>query len=178
MRIGTRIVFLIAAIVACGMPGKSFGATPFACTLEWNPSIGTDVTGYAIYYGISGSTVTNRADFGSATTGTIDDLTAATDYFFYGVAYDSSLLESDPSNIVPYTTPIMSSVRLNVVAGNMSVSFNVAPGTACHVEYTDTLSPANWQVLTSTQGDSSGVVTVSDSISGTTSTRFYRAVIP
>jgi hypothetical protein len=69
-------------------------------------------------------------------------------------------------------------VQLAQVAnGAMNLAFHVAPGAACHVEYTDTLTPPAWNILTTATGDSNGLVAISDPIVPG-HTRFYRAVVP
>lgn len=159
---------------------KSFAATP-ACllTLEWQSSPDPTVTGYALYYGETGGPLTNRVDVGSATSTVMNGLTASTAYSFYVVAYNASHVESDPSNLFLYTAQALSAVKLSQSpGGGMSVSFEVAPGGACHVEYTDTLMPPNWQLLTAATGDSNGVVNVMDAAVAPGGSRFYRAVVP
>jgi hypothetical protein len=158
----------------------TFAATP-ACLvkLAWQSSADRSVTGYALYYGATGGPFTNRLDVGMATTAVISNLTASATYSFCVVAYDGNYGESDPSNILHYTAQAVSSLNLSRTQGSgMSVSFNVAPGAACHVEYTDTLSPPNWQMLNTAMGDSNGVVTVVDTVAAPGGSRFYRAVVP
>lgn len=158
----------------------TLAATP-ACLLklEWQSSSDPSVTGYALYYGVTGGPLTNRVDVGTATVAVMSDLTASMSYSFYVVAYDANKLESDPSNFLLYTAQAISAFRMNTgQTGSMSVSFNVAPGGACHVEYTDTLAPPNWQVLNTATGDSNGVVTVVDNVTAPGGSRFYRAVVP
>jgi hypothetical protein len=163
-----------------GLTQKSFAATP-ACLLrvEWQPSPDPTVTGYAVYYGVTGGPLTNRVDVGLATSAVMGQLTVSTTYSFYAVAYNASHAESDPSNFFLYTAQAISSLKLSESQeGGGSVSFDVAPGTACHVEYTDTLAPANWQLLTAAIGDSNGVVNVVDTAVAPGGSRFYRAVVP
>jgi hypothetical protein len=59
----------------------------------------------------------------------------------------------------------------------MNLAFHVAPGAVCHVEYTETLSPPAWNVLTTATGDAGGLVTINDPIIPGHN-RFYRAVVP
>jgi len=158
----------------------TFAATP-ACLLklEWQSSSDPSVTGYTLYYGVTGGPLTNHVDAGMATDAIMNDLTASTSYSFYVVAYDTNNVESDPSNFLIYTAEAISSLKLSPAQGGaISVSFDVAPGTACHVEYTDTLNPPNWQMLNATVGDSNGVVNVVDNAIAPNGSRFYRAVVP
>jgi hypothetical protein len=176
MKIWSGIILMAAFISAAGFTDESFANPACVCTLEWQSSSGA--AGYALYYGTSGSLMTNRLDVGLATAATVKNLTAASTYYFYVVAYDSGQIESAPSNLLPYTAPAMSSLQLiQLTDGSMNLSFHVAPGAACHVEYTAALNPPSWTVLTNTVADSNGLVTISDPVvcSGN---RFYRAVIP
>jgi len=159
---------------------KAFAASP-ACPLklEWQSSADSSVTGYALYYGALGSPLTNRVDVGLMTSVSVTNLLASTSYSFYVVAYDADLDESGASNFLIYTTRAISRLKLSAAqGGGMAVSFNVAPGAACHVEYTDTLTPTNWKMLTAATGDSDGAVNVVDTAVAPGGMRFYRAVVP
>ncbi len=180
MKKWSGLVFVAGLFSAVFLTQKSFAAMP-ACLLklEWQSSPDPTVTGYALYYGATGEPLTNRVDVGLATSAVMSQLTASTDYSFYVVAYNADLEESDPSNLFLYTAQALSAVRLSQSqGGGMSVAFDVAPGGACHVEYTDSLMPANWQVLTAATGDSNGVVNVVDSAAAPGGSRYYRAVVP
>jgi len=72
-------------------------------TLAWSPSPDATVTGYRLYYGDTSGTVTNRLDVGAVLTGTVTNLVAGTNYFFYATAYDGFGVESEPSNTITYT---------------------------------------------------------------------------
>lgn len=174
------MVLAVGLFGSIGLSEKTFAAIP-ACPLrlQWQSSSDPTVTGYALYYGATGSPLTNRVDVGAATSCVMNNLTASASYSFYVVAYDSSLAESDPSNFVLVTAQAISSFQLGQgPAGTRMLSFSVAPGAACHVEYTDTLSPANWQVLSTAVGDSNGDVNVIDAVAAPGGCRFYRAVVP
>jgi len=158
----------------------TFAATP-ACLvkLAWQSSSDPSVTGYALYYGATDRPFTTRLEVGMASTAVISNLTASATYSFCVVAYDANSGESDPSNFLTYTAQAVSSLNLSRVQGSgMSVSFNVAPGAACQLEYTDTLNPPNWQLLNTATGDSNGMVKVVDAGASVSGSRFYRAVVP
>jgi hypothetical protein len=177
MKILSKIVLLVAFISAAGITAKVSASPACVCNLQWNASSGTDVAGYAVYYGASGSSVTNRLDAGSALSATVKGLVASSSYFFYVVAYNPLQQESSPSNLLLYTAPAMSSLRLSQTNGVMNLWFHVAPGAACHVEYTASLSPATWTVLSTASADTNGLVVINDPDVSEAS-RFYRAVIP
>jgi hypothetical protein len=147
--------------------------------LGWNPSPDPTVAGYAVYYFAAGSSVTNRQDVGMTNETTLFTLSACSNYTFYVVAYDASGLESPPSNIVSYNPQVLSS--LNVIpaaAGTVNLQFSAAPGTPCHIEYSPTLNPTQWQTLGSATADENGNVTLTDTVPGAAPARFYRAATP
>jgi hypothetical protein len=178
MKIASGIILLFVLGCSAAFTTKSFAGPACPCTLEWESSPDPQVAGYALYYSLAGSFVTNRLDVGPATSATLNNLTAFSTYYFYVVAYDADRVESDPSNLVPYTAAVVSSLQLSPpLAGVMSLSFHVPPGAACHVEYSETLTPPSWKVLTTATANASGLVTLIDPV-GSGASRFYRAVVP
>lgn len=73
--------------------------------LAWDPSTGTNVVGYYVYYGCASRHYTNKFSVGSATTATISGLVEDTTYFFTATAYDATGDESDFSNEAEYYVP-------------------------------------------------------------------------
>lgn len=179
MKIWTKIILAITLLGSVGIASQASAASACPVTLQWQSSPDAGVAGYALYYGVSGSPLTNRMDIGSATTTTVEGLTASATYSFFVVAYDSNQVESDPSNFLIFTAPAISSLQLIQTAdGSMNISLQVAPQGSCHVEYTDTLTPPNWTVLTTATADANGLVSINDPIDPTVNARFYRAVVP
>jgi hypothetical protein len=74
-------------------------------TLAWTASPDSTVVGYNIYYGPVAATVTNKLNVGLTLTTTITNLQSAKTYFFFATSYNASGVESDPSNVLTYTTP-------------------------------------------------------------------------
>ena len=75
-------------------------------TLAWDANTETDIAGYRIYYYPFGSTAAHVVvNTGNVTNFTISGLTRGTRYVFYATAYNTSGLESEPSNTVEYTPP-------------------------------------------------------------------------
>jgi hypothetical protein len=179
MKTWSKFVLLVGLIGSMGLTHTASATSSLMATIDWNLSLDPTVIGYAIYYNAAGSTVTNRLDVGLTTEVVVSGLKASTAYSFYAVSYDLSQTESLPSNLQIYTTPPISPLRLTPpVNGSMTLSFCVAPGTSCHVEYTDSLSPPNWTMLNTAVGDSNGLVTISDTVDPSKPSRFYRGVIP
>jgi hypothetical protein len=168
--------FFRALIPAEAAPQVS-AALGFSPVLQWNPSPTPGTTGYMVYYGVSGSSVTNQINAGSALSLTVTGLTASTPYFFYVVSQNASGAQSSPSNPVLYTTPPISPLQFSQSTGLINLQFQVTPNAACHVEYSTTLNPPVWTVLTNTVADSNGLVTINDPMSKSGS-RFYRGSIP
>jgi hypothetical protein len=176
LRVYLRIVLLVVSLVGC--VHETFGDSAYPLTLQWQASADPVVTGYALYYGVDGSPITNRMNVGSAMSALVKNLTASSTYSFYVVAYDADQNESAPSNLLLYTASTISPVRLSQpTAGTMNISFYVAPGASCHVEYTGSLNPPMWNLLTTAVADSNGLVTINDPVNSSGS-RFYRAVAP
>jgi fibronectin type 3 domain-containing protein len=91
------LLSLIGALLVCGSAGAA------QVTLAWDPNKEPDVAGYRIYYGTNGfGTVVNA---GNVTNLTIVDLVPGGKYSFYATCYNTSGLESEPSNVVEYTVP-------------------------------------------------------------------------
>ena len=158
------------------LAGRSFAGPACLLTLQWGQSPDPGIAGYALYYGPEDAPLINRTDIGLQTTAVVAGLTASVEYSFYVVAYDIDLNESAPSNLLLYSPKAISELKLSQASGGaMNVSFTVAPGAACRVEYTDTLTPPNWNLLTTANGDSNGVVTINDPI--VAGSRFYRGVV-
>jgi hypothetical protein len=148
------------------------------CTLAWNNSLDASVAGYAIYYGIAGSEVTNRLAVGMTNPVTFYNLLASSNYFFYAVTYNAVGNESPPSNVLYYKPQVLSLLKLtSAVRGTMKLQFRAVPGSVCLVEYTPSLNPAQWQILGSATADSNGNIMLTDQVSGNTPSRFYRAVL-
>ena len=149
------------------------------CTLAWDQCQNSMVSGYALYYGVRSSTTTNRLDVGMTNLVVLKNLLASSNYFFYVTSYNGSGLESPPSIVMYYTPKALSALKLiPLTNGTMNVHFLAATGAVCHVEYTPTLSPVQWQTLGSATADANGNVTLTDSSIGNSPTRFYRTAVP
>lgn len=149
------------------------------CTLAWDQDQDPSVNGYCLYFGITSLTTINRLDVGMTNLVTLNNLLASSNYFFYVVAYNSSGLESPPSSVMYYTPQALSALKLTPLAdGTMSLHFLATTGAVCHVEYTPTLNPPQWQTLGGATADDNGNVTLTDPLDENTPTRFYRTVLP
>jgi hypothetical protein len=66
--------------------------------LMWQPSPDANVVGYAVYEGTNSGAYTSRIDARNTTSVTVSNLASGVNYYFVATAYDSSGLESLPSN--------------------------------------------------------------------------------
>jgi hypothetical protein len=81
--------------------------------------------------------------------------------------------------LIDCTPQALSALKLTpAVKGSMSVCFQAATGAVCHIEYTPTLTPPQWQTWAAPPLMPMGNVTLTDSLTGNSPTRFYRAAVP
>lgn len=144
-------------------------------TLAWNPAEDPSVKGYGLYYGPANQPATNYVSAGTNLTVTLFDLLADTSYRFYAVSYDAAGNESVPSNELLVTPRLLTRLRIvRLSTGEVHLALRAAPGTVCQVEYTETPSLSNWQVLGLAVADAMGDVVVIDPASLQEPSRFYR----
>jgi hypothetical protein len=182
MKVFVRFLGIKTLLFAClpvFISAKAAVLPAVPCTLAWNSSSDISVTGYALYYGMTGSGVTNRLDVGTAQTATLSNLTVFSNYFFYVVAYNAAGVESAPSNLLLYSPPALTRLRLSQLAdGSMRIQFRAGTGVVCRVEYASTLATAQWATLASATADANGDIAIDDSVVGNSPMRFYRGVVP
>jgi hypothetical protein len=131
-----------------------------------------------LYFGITGSSATNRQVLGKTNTVTLFNLLASSNYFFYVVACNASGLESLPSNVVNYQPQVLSLLKMtSPTKGTMNLQFRVAPGSVCLIQCSPSFRPAQWQILGSATADSNGNIVITDPTAGSWPSRFYRAVL-
>ena len=170
-------VCLLVGFNCCSVNAEPMSAIPI--TLAWDGSPDPEVAGYALYYGVLNSSITNRVDLGTTTSATISNLHAGSNYIFFVVAYSAAGIESVPSNLLPYTPLALSRLRLTELTdGTMSLRLRSAPNSLCRVEYASTPDAVQWQTLASAVADADGYVVISDRPSRRPSSRFYRAMRP
>ena len=104
VRVAAHGSFLVSVLAILASASTYAAST---VTLAWDPSTGTNIAGYKIYYGASSRSYTNTLEVGDATTATISNLVTGATYYFVATAYDSYNLESDFSNEVTYTNTVL-----------------------------------------------------------------------
>jgi List-Bact-rpt repeat protein/fibronectin type III domain protein len=97
-----RRIALLCGVAAC-LQSAAFAVQ--SITLVWDPSTSAAVNGYNIYYGSASGSYTNKVIASNVTNATVSGLLEGATYYFAATAYDSSGLESDPSNEVSYSVP-------------------------------------------------------------------------
>ena len=129
-------------------------AAPDRVTVAWDPNPETNIAGYNVYYGIVGSGVTNKVSPGTTTQQQVISLQPQTPYWFYVTAFNTAGLESDPSQVLAYTTPVNQSPTVTLGADRIAI----IPGTiSINAQATDDyLNPSN---LTTTWSQISGPAT-------------------
>ena len=125
--------------IACSLVAFAWFATaavqaaPDRVTVAWDPNPETDIAGYRVYYGRVGTTVTNMVSPGTLTQQQVISLLPATQYWFYVTAFNAAGLESDPSQVLTYTTPVNQSPtvtlgtdRIAIIPDTVSISAQAA----------------------------------------------------
>src|SRR5262249_58662556 len=78
-------------------------ATSTGVTLTWTCSLGTNIAGYKVYYGVASRIYTNAISVGNVTNAAVTGLPIGATYFFAVTSYTTSGLESDFSTESSYT---------------------------------------------------------------------------
>jgi len=112
-----------AGLFSLPSPHASVGSpAPVGNTLKlaWDASLDTNVVGYRVYYGDSYNSKQNAATAGNVTNVTIDRLVAGRNVFIHVVSYNSTGIESDPSNTVTNFIYPKISTRIHSIAADVS----------------------------------------------------------
>jgi hypothetical protein len=151
-------------------------------TLAWDPSPDPEIAGYNVYYGSASGAYTNHVSVGNVTNATISGLLKGGTYFFVVTSYNTSGLESDPSNEISYAVPLLAgrtTLQINQSPGQTGTQTSILirglAGQTCRLEYSDTPISTNWSplaILTLTNNP-----TLFTDPSPSSPTRFYRTVL-
>jgi hypothetical protein len=91
-----RIPFLILALFAlqsaavAQAPPPNPAITAFGVTLQWDPNVETDLTGYKVYYGTVSRTYGTPVTLGKITTYKVEGLTTPGIYYFAVTAFNAA----------------------------------------------------------------------------------------
>jgi hypothetical protein len=98
------LVTVLCGIVLALAPPAAPAAQ--SVTLGWNPSPGTNIVGYNIYYGVASGVYTNVVPVGNVTNGVVNNLVSGATYYFAATSLSSLGLESVYSTEISYAVPL------------------------------------------------------------------------
>jgi hypothetical protein len=167
-----RIFYILLALLA-GLAGTKAATV----SLSWNPSSGTNTTGYNIYYGTASGNYTNRVTVGNVSAITISNLTAGTTYYFAATAFDAGGDESIYSNEAMFIVPGVLTLSQGANPGDaMVIKFPVEPSHWYEVQASVDLQ--TWTTIWQTEmATSNQWVQFSDPAAAAFPSRFYRLVL-
>jgi Bacterial Ig domain/Fibronectin type III domain len=125
-RRGRRSALLVLLFIGLYALAPSFCFAADSVILAWDPSPDPVVIGYNVYYGAATRSYTNMVSAGNATNATVSGLVPGMAYYFAATATDATGLESDYSNEVTYSVPIVTPNQpptLNALA-NLTINEN------------------------------------------------------
>ena len=102
---GWSALFFVVLVTLLFFPLANSDSHAADVILEWDSNPEPDILGYKVFYGLSSGNYSYELDVGNWTSCTISGLEPDTTYYFAAKAYSTSLLESDFSDEVRYTTP-------------------------------------------------------------------------
>jgi hypothetical protein len=142
-------------------------------TLAWNPDSGTNIAGYALYYGTNSGNYTTRLDAGTNTAATATNLQPGLIYYFAVTAYNAARVESGRSAPISYLVPGILTMTPATKTTPVIINFPVSPGHTYAVQASADLKTWTnlWQMGSAT---SNAWVSFQDSQSGSFNKRFYR----
>jgi hypothetical protein len=136
------------------------GTTPNGLVVSWN--------------GATLLNQTNLGAFGWTNMQFIVSATAASTTLQFGARDDPAAFGLDDVSVQPITPPSYQSVTQS--GGLINFTWSSLPGLVYQVQYTDTLSPANWNNLSDAITATGYTITASDNLASATQ-RFYRVEV-
>jgi len=159
-----------------------------ALTIVWSPSPSPGVIGYAVYWGLSDDTCTNRISLRNVTDVTLVGFRRRVTYYLAVSAYDANGEESPWSNriqysrtpiVMPMTAPItvtnlLQMQRVDLAGSNqvLRLSFTGQAGSNYQLQTTEDFQ--SWEVLRTTNCVQPQLVVYELPYSPTTPHRFFR----
>ena len=135
----TALTLLTLVVLAALTP---LSALADSITLAWDPSPGTNIAGYNLYFGVASGNYTNMVSAGNATTVMVSGLVEGTTYFFAATAYDTSGVESDFSSETNYLPPFSGNQPPVILAIGSHVTPQNTATAAIPVTISDPETPA------------------------------------
>jgi Fibronectin type III domain len=170
---------ILAGIVCLFILGENFIQAGQSVTLSWQPSSGTNVVGYNIYYGSASQVYTNTISVGNVAVATIGGLVDGTTYYFAATSYDAQSQESGFSDEVTFDVPAM--VATNVLsamqirsapAGQFVLTVSGTVHQGYDIEATEDFSV--WTVIGTVIIGTGGSLDFTDTNAASFQHRFYR----
>jgi hypothetical protein len=113
---------LVCAVMLNAPPALAGNSIPLA----WNPSAGSNVAGYKIYYGVASHFYTYSVNVGNVTNAVITGLSPNKTYYFAAKTYDILGVESSFSNEAILTVPPTSPTLTPASYASGQFAFNVS----------------------------------------------------
>jgi hypothetical protein len=172
-------IFCVAVLSAFSLVWCPEARSDQSVTLVWSPDTTGTVAGYAIYSGDALYSFSSRMDVGTNTSVTISNLPPGSTNYFAVSAYNTSHVESAPSDEIIYTVP-GGGLQLVPAASIKSTGFMTMqfPATAGH-QYEIQISPDLQTWTTAWQSPmvtANGMLAFKDHSPMTAASRFYRLV--
>lgn len=165
---------IILPIIFALTLAQSFAAD---VTVAWDSNSEPDLEGYYIYYGTNSM---DRVRIGKQTRVTLSDLVAGVPYTIYATAYNTAGVESEPSESIRYTPPLIPTVPtmgMEFQGGQIAVSGSALPSQSILLQATTALSPAEWVTVQTITPGADGTVRVPLTEHLLNPRRFYRLSI-
>ena len=170
------------------LTGASAPRQPNTLTIVWSPSPSPGVIGYAVYWGLSDDSCTNRIALRNVTDVTLAGFRRGITYYLAVAAYDATGDESPWSNRIQYSrtpqsmpaipqktgTNLLQLQPVNVIGANpvMRLSFMGQAGGNYQLQTTEDFQ--RWDVLCTTNTEQQQLVVYDLPYSPTTPHRFFR----
>ncbi len=136
-----------------------------AITLKvgWQPSPDSRVTGYKLFYGQSSGNYSKVVDAGGESSCTLSDIRRGWTYYFAAAAYDAKGNQSDYSEEISYTVPILGD-NSAPVAGSATLNLKEDGEATATLQASD--PDGDGLTFSIVSGPTLGVVTLIDAFSG------------
>ena len=156
----------------------SNGRAAQTVTLLWRANSEANLEGYKVHHGPNSRIYTDHIDVGNVTTSTISNLVPEQTYFMAVTAYDSSGLESDPSNEIIFagTGEPLVLEPLSFRTGIFQLTLSASPGQRAIIQTSTDL--VSWISIQTNLLTSSRLYVFLSDTNTPTGMRFFRAFLP
>jgi len=153
-------------------------------SLAWDSSVDSSVVGYIVHYGAASGVYTNSLNVGTNISATVPGLQDGATYYFAVTDYNSTSLESSPSNEVSYQVPII----FHITGPSLHVDRAARPGDPTRINFLSSANQSNelqasedlrsWTTIWTAQPQrTSQWLEYEDADAGNSAMRFYRLVV-